>query len=103
MWPTVSSRLVIGVAILSLAFAAGWYVNGQRLNAKHAEEARRFSDAALAVVKRREAVIEETNQRLTELERQKSKIRIIYRAAIRDDPECKAWSEQPISCPQSWR
>ena len=39
MWPlpAVSSRLVIAAAILSLAFAAGWSVNGWRLGRQMAE------------------------------------------------------------------
>lgn len=104
MWPasTVSSRLLIAAALLSCAFAAGWSANGWRLKAKHEAEARRFVDASLAVVKRREAVIDETNARVAELERQRQRVRIIYREAVRNDPLCKQWSEQPISCPRSW-
>ena len=48
MWTTVSNRLVIAAAVLSLAFAAGWYVNGLRLNGKlerlRAENAERIAN-----------------------------------------------------------
>lgn len=28
-----------------------------------------------------------------------AKVRIIYRDAVRTDPDCAAWSRQPIACP----
>lgn len=103
MWPTVSSRLVIAVAILSLAFAAGWFANGWRLKSKHSAELVAMYEAGVQAVKKREAAAVEASARIAELERQKSKVRVIYRDAVRNNPECKAWSEQPIACPSSWQ
>jgi hypothetical protein len=28
-----------------------------------------------------------------------AKVRIIYREAVRTDPDCAAWSRQPVACP----
>lgn len=100
---TASSRAVIAAATLSLVFGAGWFVNGWRLKNKHGEELRRMLEAGVAAVARRETVIEATNDLVADLEAQKGKVKIIYRDAVRTDPECKAWSEQPIACPRSWQ
>jgi hypothetical protein len=105
MWPlpAVSSRVVVAAVILSLAFAAGWSVNGWRLKNAHGKELRKMLQSGLDAVAKREAVIAESNAVIAGLETQKGKVKIIYRDAVRTDPECKAWSEQPIACPRSWR
>lgn len=100
---TASARLGVAVAALIFVFAAGWLANGWRLNNKHGEELRRMLEAGLDAVERRETVIEATNDLVADLEAQKGKVKIIYRDAVRTDPECKAWSEQPIACPRSWQ
>jgi hypothetical protein len=33
------------------------------------------------------------------VEEKAGKIRIIYREAVRTDPDCAAWSRQPVACP----
>lgn len=104
MWPlTASSRVIVAVVILSLASNAVWFGYVQWLKNKHGTELRKMLDAGAEVVKKRELVVDQSNVRIAELERQKGKVRIIYRDAIRSDPECKAWSELPISCPSSWQ
>lgn len=59
MWTTVSNRLVIAAAALSLAFAAGWYVNGLRLNGKHNAEIKAMYEAGRKVAAERREKIQE--------------------------------------------
>lgn len=59
MWTAVSNRLVIAVAALSLAFGAGWLVNGWRLNSKHDAELVAMYEAGVKVAAKRREKIQE--------------------------------------------
>jgi hypothetical protein len=95
MWPlpSVSSRTVIAAAILSLAFAAGWSVNGWRLGSKverlkneHATELRKMQDAGAEVVRKRDAATKPILEkyRADLLAANSRKPRSVYR----DPPDC---------------
>ena len=66
MWPlSASSRVIVAVVILSLAFGAGWFANGwrlgskvERLKAEHATELRKMQDAGIAALAKRQEAIQ---------------------------------------------
>jgi hypothetical protein len=94
-------RVALAAVLLIGAFVAGWTTNAWRVKAAHEQELRAMLDAGAKVVRQREAVIATVNERLAEVEAARAKVKIIYREAVRNSPDCKAWSEQAIRCPLS--
>ena len=83
---SVSPRTALLAAILSLAFAAGWFGNGWRLNAKHGAEMRKMLDAGAEVVRKRDAATKPT------LEKYRADLLALAgrkpRSVYRDPPGC---------------
>lgn len=67
------------------------------------EEVRRMYDAGVKAMARQAAVIADANKKVADLQKKRAKDRQTYEEALRADPDCKAWAEQAIRCPVSWR
>lgn len=116
-------RLFIAGAVTVIGFAVGWYVNGWRWEARFnrteqahqqareqaAQDARRAAESAYkaaleqeaAEARRAQQIASEMSQRAEAAEARAAKVKIVYRDAVKRDPDCAAWAAQEIRCPIS--
>ena len=115
LWPlpAVSSRLVIGAAILSLAFGAGWSVNGWRMGRQIAQirldaaqtQLSGYKAAMSALEAQRVRSAEIVAQATAEADRLRKALagqRAKYDQAVKEEPECSEQASQPLRCPPAW-
>jgi hypothetical protein len=115
MWPlpAVSSRLVIAAAILSLAFAVGWSVNGWRLGrqidqikldaAQTQLSGYRAAMSALETQRARSAeIVAQATAEAGRLRQALATQRAKYNQAVQEEPECSEQASQPLRCPPAW-
>jgi hypothetical protein len=108
--PAWLSLRVTGYAlIVACVFAAGWYVNGARWQSRLLALKAEQSASLAAGYKAALAKYDEANQRALAAEAKMAEWKIlagkkvvVYRDAVKKNPDCAAQAAQRLLCPKPW-
>lgn len=62
------------------------------------EEKAAFQESAIKTAK----LLAKNEERLDVILKERPKAEVVYREAIKSDPDCAAWAREPIRCPVDW-